>query len=109
MLELGCGEGQVIGTLLDAHFRLYANQFSIGVDYNAQSLVKCMRDYPGFLCIEGDFMDSDLLAGLGKFELVFLVNALHEVFSDSFSPELGEIDVPVAKQRVEQALAGAVG
>ena len=52
---------------------------------------------------------SNLLAGLGKFELVLLVNALHEVFSDSFSSELGEIDVPSAKQRVEQALAGAAG
>jgi len=40
---------------------------------------------------------------------VLLVNALHEVFSDCFSPELGEIDVPFAKQSVEQALAAAVG
>jgi SAM-dependent methyltransferase len=108
LLELGCGEGQVIGTLLDAHFRLCANQTSVGVDYNAQSLAQCRRDYPGLRCIEGDFMDSDLLAGLGKFELVFLINALHEVFSDSFSPELGEIDFPAAKQRVEKALVGAV-
>ncbi len=109
LLELGCGEGQVIGTLLDAHFRLCAHQTSVGVDYNAKSLTQCRRDYPGLRCIEGDFTDSDLLARLGKFELVLLVNALHEVFSDSFSPELGEINVPSAKQRVEQALAGAAG
>jgi SAM-dependent methyltransferase len=109
LLELGCGEGQVIGTLLDAHFSLCANQASVGVDYNAQSLAQCRRDYPGLRCIEGDFMNSDLLAGLGKFELVLLVNALHEVYSDSFSPELGEIDTPAAKQRVELALAGAAG
>jgi SAM-dependent methyltransferase len=109
LLELGCGEGQVIGTLLDAHFQLCAIQTSAGVDYNAQSLAQCQRDYPGLRCVEGDFTDSDLLDGLGKFELVLLINALHEVFSDSFSPELGEIDIPVAKQRVEQALAGAVG
>ena len=109
LLELGCGEGQVIGTLLDAHFQLCAIQASVGVDYNAQSLAQCQRDYPGLRCVKGDFTDPDLLAGLGKFELVLLVNALHEVFSDSFSPELGEIDVPAAKQRVEQALAGASG
>jgi len=109
LLELGCGEGQVIGTLLDAHFQLCASQTSVGVDYNAQSLAHCQRDYAGLRCVEGDFTDPDLLAGLGKFELVLLVNALHEVFSDSFSPELGEIDIPVAKQRVEQALAGAAG
>ena len=108
LLELGCGEGQVIGTLLDAHFRLCANQTSVGVDYNARSLAHCQRNYAGLRCVEGDFTDSDLLAGFGKFELVLLVNALHEVFSDSFSPELGEIDFPAAKQRVEQALVGAV-
>jgi len=107
LLELGCGEGQVIGTLLDAHFQLCGAQSSVGVDYNAQSLAKCQRDYPAIRCIEGDFTDPEILAGLGKFELVLLVNALHEVFSDSFSLELGEIDVPAAKQRVEQALAGA--
>ncbi len=109
LLELGCGEGQVIGTLLDAHFQLCANQTSVGVDYNAKSLARCRRDYAGLRCIEGDFTNTDLLAGLGKFELVLLVNALHEVFSDSFSPELGKIDIPAAKQRVEQALAGAAG
>jgi SAM-dependent methyltransferase len=109
LLELGCGEGQVIGTLLDAHFQLCAIQSSVGVDYNAQSLARCQRDYAGLRCVEGDFTDPDLLAGLGKFELVLLVNALHEVFSDCFSPELGEIDVPAAKHRVEQALAGAAG
>jgi SAM-dependent methyltransferase len=107
LLELGCGEGQVIGALLDAHFQLCAIQTSVGVDYNARSLAHCQRDYPDLRCVEGDFTDSDLLAGLGKFDLVLLVNALHEVFSDNISPELDEIDIPAAKQQVEQALAGA--
>lgn len=109
LLELGCGEGQVIGTLLDAHSQLCSMHSSAGVDYNAQSLANCQRDYPGLRCIQGDFTAPDLLEGLGKFDIVLLVNALHEVFSDSFSAELGEIDVMVGKQRVEQALAGAVG
>jgi len=107
LLELGCGEGQVIGTLLDAHFQLCAIHSSVGVDYNAQSLARCQHDYPGLGCVEGDFTDPDLLACLGKFELVLLVNALHEVFSESFSLELGEIDISAAKERVEQALADA--
>ena len=107
LLELGCGEGQVIGTLLDAHFQMCAIQTSVGVDYNPQSLEHCQRDYAGLRCVEGDFTDLDLIAGLGKFELVLLVNALHEVFSDCFSAELGGIDIPTAKKRVEQALADA--
>lgn len=109
LLELGCGEGQVIGALLDAHSQECNLQTSVGVDNNAQSLARCRHDYPGLGCVEGDFTDADLLAGLGKFDVVLLVNALHEVFSDCYSPELDEIDVPTAKQRVEQALAAAVG
>jgi hypothetical protein len=109
LLELGCGDGQIIGALLNAHSRLCSIQSSVGVDYNAQSLARCQRDHPGLKCIVGDFTDPDLLAGLGKFDIVILVNALHEVFSDNFSPVLGEIDVPVAKERVEQALGGAAG
>jgi len=58
--------------------------------------------------VQGDFTDQALLSGLGKFDLVLLVNALHEVFSATFSPELGEVDVPAAKQGVVQALAGAM-
>lgn len=109
LLELGCGEGQVIGALMDAHSQECSARASVGVDYNARSLAKCRRDYPGLQCVEGDFMDPEALAGLGQFDIVLLVNALHEVFSDTFSSELGEVDVPAAKARVEQALAGAVG
>ncbi len=109
ILELGCGEGQVIGSLLDAHSGLCAVHASAGVDYNAQSLAHCRRDYPGLRCVEGDFTDPVVLSRLGRYEIVLLVNALHEVFSNSYSPGLGEIDVPAAKRRVEQALAGAVG
>jgi SAM-dependent methyltransferase len=108
LLELGCGEGQVIGTLLDAHSQLCPPKNSVGVDYNPKSLANCHRDFASMQCVAGDFTDPKLLGGLGQFEIVLLVNALHEVFSATFSTEQGEIDIPLAKQRVEQALAGAV-
>ncbi len=108
LLEPGCGEGQVIGTLLDAHAQLCDAAVSVGIDYNAQSLARCRLDYPALHVIQGNFTDPQLLSPLGQFELVLLVNALHEVFSDCFSPTLGEIDVPLAKQHVEAALAAAV-
>jgi len=107
ILELGCGTGQIIGSLVDAHSQLCDVHSSVGIDYNAQSLAQCRHDYPGMRWIEGDFTDPRLLSGLGKFDLVLLVNALHEVFSTAYSPELREVDVPVAKQRVKQALASA--
>ncbi len=109
LLELGCGEGQVIGTLLDAHSQLCDVARSVGVDYKPASLANCQRDYPRMRCIQGDFTDPALLASLGQFDVVMLVNALHEVFSDCYSSALGEIDVPMGKQAVKQAFAQAVG
>jgi SAM-dependent methyltransferase len=109
LLELGCGEGQVIGTLLDAHAQVCAVETSLGVDYNARSVARCRRDFPRLPCLEGDFTDPDLLAGLGKFDLVLLVNALHEVFSAQLNPQSGEEEIAAAKVRVEEALGGAAG
>jgi len=109
LLELGSGTGEIIGALLEAHSQLCAVDTSLGVDYNPQSLAKSRKDYASLHCVEGDFTDPRLLAGLGKFDLVLLVNALHEVFTAAYSPELGEVDAAAGKQRVEQALAGAAG
>lgn len=108
ILELGCGEGQVIGTLIDAHASLCDSQIVVGIDYNASSLARCQQDFPALRILNGDFTDQTLLASMGKYDLVLLVNALHEVFSDEITPELGEVDVLLGKQRVEDALRGAV-
>ena len=104
LLELGCGEGQVIGALIEAHPSLVA----VGVDYSHPAIVKCRKAYPSLSFVEGDFTDPALLQHLGQFDLILFVNSLHEVFSSTISPELGEVDVPLAKRRLEQALAGAV-
>ena len=108
ILELGCGEGQIIGTLVEAHAQVRSINASRGVDYSSRSIGKCRRNYPGMSFVEGDLTDQDLIAGLGQFEIVLLVNTLHEVFSASHSSEFGEVAVLEAKQRVERALAGAV-
>jgi SAM-dependent methyltransferase len=104
LLELGCGEGQVIGELLKAHTRIIDRDRSLGVDYNSQSLVNCQKDYPALLVQQADFTDPAFLKNLGQFDIILLVNVLHEVFSNGYSPEEGEVDIPVAKQQVEQVL-----
>jgi SAM-dependent methyltransferase len=108
ILELGCGEGQVVGSLVNAHADLCARECVIGVDYNSNSLARCRRDYPGYAFVEGDFTSEALLSGLGQYNVILLVNALHEVYSAEYSAELGQVDVPAAKQRVERAIAAAV-
>lgn len=107
LLELGCGEGQIIGALVEGHAQICASRASIEVDYLSSSLKTARRDYPLMTFLEGDFTDPGLLEKLGQFEIVLLVNALHEVFSTTYSEKLGEVDVPVAKQRVEQAFSEA--
>lgn len=107
LLELGCGEGQIIGTLVEGHAQVRGIDGSTGVDYLPSSIKTCRSRYPMMRFIEGDFTDPALLESLEPFEIVILVNALHEVFSAAYSSELGQVDVPAAKQRVRQALAGA--
>jgi hypothetical protein len=109
LLELGCGEAQIIGPLAEGHNQVRGIGESVGIDYLHASIEKSRRDYPHLRFIEGDFTDQALLEELGTFTIVILVNALHEVFSDTYSEELGAVDVLEAKARVEQALAGAAG
>ena len=108
LLELGCGEGQIIGALVNAHAQVRSIDASCGVDYSLHSIEKCRSIYPGMSFIHGDFTDPRLIGGLGQFEIVLLVNSLHEIFSAVYSTELGEVMVPAAKQRVSQTLAAAV-
>ena len=100
LLELGCGEGQILGSLAAAHFEVNGISNSIGVDYDPQAVQTAMEDYPAIRFLEGDFTDRDFLSRLGKFEIVLLVNALHHVFSDAYDEELGEVDVQAGKQAV---------
>lgn len=100
ILELGCGEGQILGALIEAHHDMANIQESIGVDYDPLALETAKKAYPAIKFIHGDFTDSEFLVSLGKFDLILLVNALHHVFSDAFDEELGEIDVPAGKNAV---------
>lgn len=109
LLELGCGDAQIIGTLVEGHAQVPGISQSVGVDYVPAQVQKARQRYPGMRFIEGDFTDPALLESLGQFDVVLLVNALHEVFSAGYTEELGEVDTLPAKQRAEEALASAVG
>ena len=108
LLELGCGKGQIIGALLEAHPRECSAEASIGVDYMPSSLDTARHAYPFVTFIAGNFTDKHFVEKLGQFDIVILVNALHEVFSAGYSEVLGQVDVPVAKEQVRQAFFLAV-
>jgi hypothetical protein len=108
MLELGSGEGQILGALVTAHGEAAGVSESAGIDYAPASVARARRDYPRLRFEQGDFTDPRLLERLGAFDIVLAVNALHEVFSDAYSEELGEVDVEEALRRVGEALRRAV-
>lgn len=105
ILELGCGEGQILGSLVQAHPEKIQVSSSIGVDRDAEALRKAGQDYPGLQFIAGSFTDAHFLSNLGKFDLILLVNALHHVYSDAYDEELGQIDELAGKQDVAQTFA----
>ena len=107
LLELGCGAGQIIGALMDAHAELHGMNASVGVDHCASRLAKARRACPDLRLVQGDYTDPAVLEGLGQFQLVLLVNSLHEVFSAIYAKALGEIDVPAGRAAVARALAAA--
>ncbi len=65
VLELGCGEGQIIGTLVDGHAQECTRNKAVGIDSLRSSIERSRRDFPGMQFIEGDFTDETLLRGLG--------------------------------------------
>ncbi len=105
ILELGCGEGQILGSLVQAHPETVQVNSSLGVDRDSIALRKARQDFPGLQFIAGSFTDSHFLSTLGSFDLILLVNALHHVYSDAYDEELGEINRLAGKQDVAQTFA----
>ncbi len=105
LLELGSGEGQIIGSLVEAHAQLCSTGECIGIDNFPAAVWAAGRMHPAVRFLEGDFSDPVFMGKLGQFDIVVLVNSLHEVFSDGFSAELGEVDVPAARQRVAETFS----
>lgn len=100
ILELGCGEGQILGSLQEAHPEKIMKSASLGVDRDGNALVKARLAYPSLRFEQGSFTDADYLATLGPFDLILLVNALHHSFSDAYDDELGEINISAGKKAV---------
>ena len=105
ILEAGCGEAQIIGSLVEAHGNPGGEQASVGIDRDLTALAIARKKYPSIRFLAGDFTDTDLLQSLGQFDLLLLVNALHHVFSDAYDPTLEEIDVQKGKANLITSFA----
>ena len=109
LLELGCGGGQIIGALVNAHSTFPEVNASVGVDRSVDMLARAKHACSALHLVHGDYTDPDVLDGLGEFRLVLLVNTLHEVFSANYSEELDQIDVPAGRTAVARSIARAAG
>lgn len=104
VIELGCGEGHILGELLKM---CEANGIPIGewigVDNQAGIIARARRLYPQIDFLVADYASQPL--GLKPFDLVLLVGTLHEVYSASRSVALREIDPVLGRKAVEQAIS----
>lgn len=104
ILDVGCGEGQLLAALVDGHPSTPGITASAGLDYQMAALQKARRQYPYLKFIEADYRDPGLLEQAGTFNIVMLVNTLHEVFSACYQAERGEVDRADGKRQVQAAL-----
>lgn len=103
IIELGCGEGHILGELLkmcDANKIVIKD--CVGVDNQAHVIENARRLYPRINFLQADYAKRPL--NLQPFDLVMMVGTLHEVYSANHSVTSGEIDQNLGKRAVERAL-----
>lgn len=103
IIELGCGEGHILGELLkmcDAEG--LPVEECVGVDYQADAVGSARRFYPRVNFLVADYASQPL--ELKPFDIVLMVGTLHEVYSSCYSPARGEIDHALGKRAVRKAL-----
>jgi len=102
VLELGCGEGHLLGLLAKLCESITNLEF-VGMDIRSDVLDKACVLYPSCSFLHGDYTQITSSA-VGKFDLVLAVNTLHEVYSSAFSTQINEIDTFLGKKRTKDAL-----
>ena len=106
ILELGCGEGHILGEV-----RELCNEKGVpigryvGIDREAGAIENARHLYPAIDFSVADYASEPL--DLPPFDLVMLVGTLHEVYSANYSAALRGIDHAAGKRAVERALLHA--
>lgn len=107
VIELGCGEGHILGELLKmCEAGGVPVGEGVGVDYQPGAILAARRLYPRLKFSVADYTSQPL--DLEPFDLVLLIGTLHEVYSSNYSPSLGEINRALGRQAVGDALRRSV-
>jgi SAM-dependent methyltransferase len=103
IIELGCGEGHILGELLKmCETSKLAVGDCAGVDNQERVIKSARRLYPRVSFSVADYAEQPL--DLQPFDLVMMVGTLHEVYSGSRPGASGEIDPGLGKRAVAKAL-----
>lgn len=106
ILELGCGEGHILGEVVElCNERDVPVARCVGIDREAGAIENARLIYPAIDFSVADYASEPL--DLPPFDLVMLVGTLHEVYSANYSTSLRGIDHAFGKQAVERALLHA--
>lgn len=103
IIELGCGEGHVLGELLKMCAAQNIDvQDCVGVDNQVQVIENARLLYPQINFLAADYSRQPL--DLMPFDLVMLIGTLHEVYSANHSLSRREIDHKGGRGAVTRAL-----
>lgn len=108
ILELGCGEGHILGRLYQEYDYRLLRKNLVGVDKDQRALDSAEKTYPDFKFHQRNLLSSGWERGLGQFDLIIIVNVLHEIYSSAYVPELQGINTKPGKNRVKDALSSAM-
>lgn len=81
ILEVGCGEGHLLSSIINLAGSLFTK--SVGVDNNLQAIKRASIFYPEIDFHYIDITKYSSLRNLGKFDVILIVNVLHEIYSVS--------------------------
>jgi SAM-dependent methyltransferase len=103
IIELGCGEGHILGELLKmCETSKLAVGDCAGVDNQERVIERARRLYPRVSFSVADYAERPL--NLQPFDLVMMVGTLHEVYSGSRPVASSEIEPGLGKKAVAKAL-----
>jgi SAM-dependent methyltransferase len=108
ILEVGCGEGHILGWLADTNKEINPANI-VGVDKNIDAIASGKIQYPQINFEYRDITDKAWTSMLGHFDIILFVNTLHEVFSSQYDPDIDEINSDKGKSLICEIINQAVG
>jgi len=107
VLDIGCGEGHILNYIHQQLCEEIDVERFIGIDKNSSVIKKAKGLYPEYDFYNRDVMSCGWTDKLGDFDVIYMINILHEVFSSCYCNEENQIDVESGKLSVAYVIGKA--